>query len=213
MDERGANLPTAAFASTKLVLKTIAAGARHWGRIYPSRYPDPLGIGKTPSRFSDPRVELVAERRFGVLYASSTFEGCVFETFLRRRDLEPAQLVFGLGELKQRLHAEVVVEADLKLVDLTRRGPIKMGVPSDVAHHSNHKLAQQWALAFHEHAQEVDGIYYVSLLHTGMFNLAIFDRAVGKLSTRNQVAVPMHPQWPALVKRMDIAIIDTFEDD
>ena len=88
-----------------------------------------------------------------------------------------------------------------------------MGVPSDVAHHSEHSLSQQWSLAFHEHPQRVDGVYYVSRLHTGMFNLAIFDRAIGKLSSPHHMPIAMHPRWRTLATQMDIAVIDTFEGE
>ena len=57
--------PTPAFARVALALATISAG-RHFGRIYLNRYPDPLGYGKSPSRFSDPpRRILEAVAPFG----------------------------------------------------------------------------------------------------------------------------------------------------
>ncbi len=73
--------PTAAFAGVALDLATIDPGER-FGRIYLSRYPDPLGFGKTKSRFSDPsrRIET---NRFGVLYLGSTLKVCFLEAVLR----------------------------------------------------------------------------------------------------------------------------------
>jgi hypothetical protein len=55
------SLPTPAFAGVPLELVSIRAGDR-WGRIHSDRYPDPLGYGKTPSRFSDPRRRIPANR-------------------------------------------------------------------------------------------------------------------------------------------------------
>lgn len=55
--------PTSAFAATALDLATIPLG-EVFGRIYLSRYPDPLGYAKTLSRFSDPRRRSPA-KRFG----------------------------------------------------------------------------------------------------------------------------------------------------
>lgn len=42
-----------------------------FGRIYLNAYPDPLGFGKSPSRFSDPRRRIAANR-FSVLYLGGT---------------------------------------------------------------------------------------------------------------------------------------------
>ena len=48
-------LPPEGFAGANLNIHEVPAG-RQFGRIYLARYPDPLGFGKTPSRFSDPRL-------------------------------------------------------------------------------------------------------------------------------------------------------------
>ena len=57
--------PTSSFAAVSLDLTTVGPGER-FGRIYLGRYLDPLGYGKTLSRFSDPRRRALANR-FGVL--------------------------------------------------------------------------------------------------------------------------------------------------
>jgi hypothetical protein len=73
--------PTAAFARVKLETETIAVGER-FGRLYLNRYPDPLGFGKTPSRFSDPRRR-IERHRFGVLYLGGSLKVCFLEALLR----------------------------------------------------------------------------------------------------------------------------------
>ena len=202
-------LPPADFDSITLVTKTVPA-LETFHRIFSKRYPDPLGFGRTPSRFSDPRVHLPPSERYGVLYLGSAFEGCVFETLLRDRfagQVDPPLLT--RDEIVERVCAEIVVNADLELVDLTGRGPHRMRVPTDVAHHSQHDLSQQWALAFHQHPARVDGIYYSSRHQNEMVNLAVFDRAVGKLSPGSQMSISAHPQWPILVAVLNIGIIKT----
>lgn len=69
---------------------------------------------------------------------------------------------------------------ELKLLDLRGDGPVRMGIPSDVAGGSNQTLACAWSVAFHEHPQAVDGIIYPSRLN-GEHNLAIYGRAVPAL--------------------------------
>ncbi|MER8437298.1 RES domain-containing protein [Mesorhizobium sp. M1312] len=75
--------PPPDFAAAKLEIETIPRG-RTFGRIYWSTYPDPLGYGKSPSRFSDPRRRLDANR-FGVLYLGDSLKVCFLEAVLRDR--------------------------------------------------------------------------------------------------------------------------------
>jgi hypothetical protein len=52
------------------------------------------------------------------------------------------------------------IETD-RLVDLRGDGPVRMGVPSDVARGSAQLLARQWSVAFHAHPSTPDGIIYM----------------------------------------------------
>lgn len=123
--------PTKAFARAKLELAAVPSGERY-GRIFFSRYPDPLGFGKSPSRFSDPRRRTPANR-FGVLYLGSSLKVCFVEAVLRdRRDGIPDDLPIDESELHARHYAEVDVHEPLCLVDLRGDAPLRMGVPSDV---------------------------------------------------------------------------------
>jgi hypothetical protein len=171
--------PTAAFAGVALDLATIDPGER-FGRIYLSRYPDPLGFGKTKSRFSDPsrRIET---NRFGVLYLGSTLKVCFLEAVLRdERNGTVGDYPIDEAELRAWHYAEVEVTAPLVLIDLRGDGPIRMGIPTDVVRASTQTLSRMWSAAIHEHPEAPDGIIYPSRLN-GETNLAIYDRGVGKL--------------------------------
>ena len=125
--------PTPAFARTALDLTSIGAGERFF-RIYPSRYPDPLGYGKTRSRFSDPRRRADA-KRFGVLYLGASLKVCFVEAVLRdrRNGAVGDYPIEEETELARLAYAEIAVAASLNVVDLRRDGPVRMGIPSDVA--------------------------------------------------------------------------------
>ena len=84
--------PTKAFADAALDLASVGAGERFF-RIYPDRYPDPLGYGMGPSRFSDPRRR-PDHGRFGVLYLGASLKVCFVEAVLRDRQ----QFTGGLDE-------------------------------------------------------------------------------------------------------------------
>ncbi|NKK03296.1 RES domain-containing protein [Rhizobium leguminosarum bv. viciae] len=114
-----------------LDIETVPAG-RRFGRIYGSAFPDPLGFGKTPSRFSDPRRRDAANR-FGVLYLGETLKVCFLEAVLRdRRDGLSGDLPIEEKEIYSRRYAEIETITELSLVDLRDDHAIRMGVPTDV---------------------------------------------------------------------------------
>jgi hypothetical protein len=171
--------PTPAFDSVALDLTTIPVGAE-FGRIHWKTFPDPLGFGKNPSRFSDPRRRAEGNR-FGVLYLGSSLKVCFLETMLRdERDGIVGQIAIAESELDDRRYAEIRVREPLRLLDLTGDGPVRMGIPSDVARGRRQGLARKWSVAFHKHPQQPDGIVYPSRLN-GETNLAIYCRSTKKL--------------------------------
>ena len=173
------SLPTRAFDKVQLELATVPTGSS-FGRLFFSRYPDPLGFGKNASRFSDPRRRK-PENRFGVLYLGVSLKVCFVETVLRdRRNGAVGDLPVDETELKALSYAEVVVRKPLLLVDLRGDAPLRMGVPSDVAGASSQGLARVWSTAFHEHPQAPDGIIYPSRLNEET-NIAVYGRAIPKL--------------------------------
>ena len=131
-----ASNPTPSFNGAALHLATIGRGAR-FGRIVFNRHSDPLGFGKTPSRFSDPRRR-IPSHRFGVIYLGETLKVCFLEAVLRdSRNGAVGDYPMDERELHVRRYAEIEITAPLSLVDLRGEGAIRMGVPSDVARASS----------------------------------------------------------------------------
>ncbi|MER9776973.1 RES family NAD+ phosphorylase [Mesorhizobium sp. M0220] len=123
-----------------------------------------MGYGKSPSRFSDPRRRIDANR-FGVLYLGDSLKVCFLETVLRdRREGILDDLPIEEVELTQRRYAEITTTVDLRLVDLRGDNTVRMGVPTDVVRAQRQNLARRWSQAFHEHPSEPDGIIYPSRL-------------------------------------------------
>lgn len=197
--------PPAAFGSAPLDLARIPAG-QVFGRIYHQRFPDPLGYGKSRSRFSDPRRR-APDSRFGVLYLGSSLEVCFLEAVLRDdRDGEVGDHLMAETELDIRQYAEIAAREELKLLDLTGSGPVRLGVPSDVVRGSKQTLARQWSAAFYEHPEQVDGILYPSRLN-GEVNLAIYDRAVPKLEVRTTSTLLHASGLARVLNRLKVALI------
>src|SRR6266851_56201 len=196
--------PTKAFTGVTLELSTIIPGKR-FGRIYHQRYPDPLGFGKTKSRFNDPRRRS-EDKRFGVLYLGSTLKGCFIEAILRdRRNGAVGDYPIEEAELVQREYAEIVVTSSLSLVELRGDGRIRMGIPSDVVGSTRQALGRVWSVAFHEHPSAPDGIIYSSRLNEDT-NVAIYDRAIGKLRTERIFSLIAAPGFASVLDALKVAL-------
>jgi hypothetical protein len=198
--------PPTDFENSTLDIETIPVGSR-FGRIYLAAYPDPLGYGKAPSRFSDPRRRL-PPGRFGVIYLGDTLKVCFLEAVLRdRRDGLVGDLPIEEREIHARRYAEIEATENLHLVDLREDHAIRMGVPTGVAKSSRQSLAREWALAFHEHRSAPDGIIYPSRLN-GHTNLAVFNRAIWKLRAVRAMPLMGAPGLASIINDLRVSLID-----
>lgn len=197
--------PTPAFARVDLDLATIPVG-EVYQRIFLSRFPDPLGFGKTPSRFSDPRRR-VSANRFGVLYLGSSLKVCFLEAMLRdRRNGQVGDYPIEETELRARVVAHIAPSRPLTLVDLRHDGPVRMGIPTDVVRASSQTLSRVWSLAFHDHPAKVDGVIYPSRLNDEV-NLAIYERAVPALRTVQKAALILAPGFASILNDLKVALV------
>ena len=197
--------PPPAFDRVVLQIKIVRVGTE-LGRIHRKSFPDPLGFGKNPSRFSDPRRR-TESNRFGVLYLGSSLKVCFLETMIRDdRDGIVGHIEIVETELDERLYAEIRVREALRIVDLTGDGPVRMGIPSDVARGRTQVLARKWSVAFHEHPQRPDGIVYPSRLN-GEINFAIYGRAVGKLELVRQQDLKRAAGLPSVLNDFLVALV------
>lgn len=160
-------------------MKVVSEGS-DWRRMYETRFPNPLGWGPGRNRFSDP-----TGHAYGVVYLGSSAKVAFVETLLRdAADGRGEDCVLELAEIEARSLATIRVIEPLRLVDLTGDGALVMGVPSDVAGYSDQTLAQQWSVAFHDHPDQPDGVYYPSRLNEERC-IALYDPALGKLEARS----------------------------
>ncbi|GGK34351.1 hypothetical protein GCM10011322_21350 [Salinarimonas ramus] len=196
--------PPHGFEQRRVLTSEIPKG-RRYRRIYRSEFPDPLGYAKSPSRFSDPRA-LSDDDRFGVVYFNETSTSCFLEAVLRdRRDGILGRALLDEEDLTQRSIATIEIVETLSVLDLRGDAPVRMGVPSEVVRGYDHRNAHLWAVAFHEHASTLDGIVYPSRLDLSP-NLAIYDRAIGKVRVLEVSPLIEDPDMPYILERFDIAL-------
>lgn len=189
-------------AGRPLVLRTLPVG-QVWRRLYETRYPDPLGTGPGLSRFSDP-----AGRAFELIYLGSSAKVCFVETILRdRADGRGADCIIDQAEIDSRTLASIRVKEPLRLVDLTGDGPLRMGVPSDVAGARDQTEARAYSAAFYAHSDQPDGVYYPSRLNEERC-IALYGRAAGKLEgIATPRLVDCRTELAAILVDLDIAVI------
>ena len=196
-------LPGPGFAGKPLVIREIPAGPPGWRRMYLTRHPNPLGWGPGLNRFSDP-----TGKAFGVVYLGSSAKVAFVETLLRdAADGRDGDCVLALAELEARSLATIEPTEVLRLVDLTGDGPIRMGVPSDVAGARDQTLAQQWSVAFHDHSDRPDGVFYPSRLNEERC-IALYDRALGKLkATATPRLMECDVELAAILDNLGVALV------
>lgn len=198
--------PPANFASAKLHVHTVGTN-RRFGRIYPATYPDPVGYGKSPSRFSDPRRRK-PDNRFGVLYTGASLGVCFLEAVIRdKRDGIVGPLPIAEHEVAQRRYAEFDIVKPLRTVDLRANGAVAMGVPAAVCRGDSHTLSRAWSVAFYEHPSAPDGIVYPSRLN-GQSNLAVYDRAIAKLAVRRLRRLIDVDELAPLLDKLRVALVE-----
>ncbi len=163
-------------AASSLKLVQLPAG-RVWHHIFLDRFPDPLGFGFTPSRFSDPRKNPAT--RFGVYYVGGSFETAFLETIVRdRRNGNPGVLALSAADLDDYVQVPVTMTRPVNVIDLRGGQAVALDVPTDTIRASTHWLGQRASLAAYLRADSPDGLWYPSRLN-GEENLAIYDRAIG----------------------------------
>jgi hypothetical protein len=195
-------LPEPSFAKRPLVTATIPVGAK-WRRMYETRYPNPLGYGPGLSRFSDP-----TGKAFGLIYLGSSAKIAFVETILRdRTDGRGVACVVAYDEIEKRCLATIVPVEPLVLVGLTRDGPLRMGVPSDVVGARDQSLARRWSVTFHDHSDEPDGVLYPSRLNEERC-IALYARAIGKVkAAATPRLLDCRSELAAILDDLEIALV------
>lgn len=161
----------------------------------------PLHFGRSgANRFDAPSAQ------YGILYLAADAYGAFVETFgrqLGQRSVEVARIA-------SRALSQVVQGRPLRLVDLTGPGLSRIGADARLTA-TSYDLSQRWALAFHEHPAQPDGLLYRSRHDPSRLCAAIFDRAAGALTaiSLGSLADPHNAALLAdLLGTYDYALID-----
>jgi hypothetical protein len=163
----------------------------------------PLSVQPSPSRFCDGTIG------YAVLYAALSFDTCIAETLFRDRFVRRTHRELPLAAILMRAHARVATQPDeeLLMLDLRDSGCLDIGAPTDAARARHFAAGQALARSIYTEHPDVDGVVYDSRL-TGNDCIAVFDRAIPKLTVLDACALMDHPQLPALLEQAGIQLVD-----
>jgi len=112
-----------------------------------------------------------------------------------------------LVELQAYACADVGLADDLRLVDLTGDGCLRLRVPTDVIGARDQTLARVWSEAFFDHPAAPDGVLYPSRLNEQR-NIALYSRAIRKLATeRVSRLVERRDELAEIIRDFGLAIL------
>lgn len=130
-----------------------------------------------------------SDERRGIYYAAPSLESCVVEVFGDA----------GVVEFGSRRVAKPVLQRELVLLDLRRRGAMRAGTVAAIAS-ADHGLSQQWSRYFYDDRDVyggIDGLVYPNA-HNGRDAVALYERAEGAL------VCPPGNDWP-----LDDPVVET----
>lgn len=157
--------------SWPLPLLTVAAG-RPLYRLTGLRFPEPAFFGRRAvHRFDAP------DRSFGVCYLGTSLACCLLEVFPPARQVEGGRRVIALDQVRAHYAAIATPVRRLRLAYLADDGLAQLGIDQRVTAGDDYDLSGAWAAALHAHAGGVDGIFYATRHHNGLYAVALFERA------------------------------------
>lgn len=163
----------------------------------------PLTVHSSPSRFCDGRLG------YAVLYAALSFETCLAETLFRDRFVRRTRRELPLAAILMRAHARIATQPgqELQLLDLRDSGCLDIGVPTDAVRARHFGAGQALGRSIYQKHPDVDGVLYASRL-TGEDCVALFDRAVHKLTVLDACALKDHPQLPVVLEQGGVRLTE-----
>ena len=151
-------LPLVSIPGPFVRMHDATKGALYFGRAGRYRFDAPAG-------------------QYGVLYCGDDPYCAFIETFGHDTGIN----VVSLGDLRARTLARIELRRPLSLVDLTGAGLARIGADNQLCD-GDYTVAQQWALALHDHPDQPDGINFRSRHDPSHLCTAVFDRAKDALT-------------------------------
>lgn len=142
-------------------------------RLTGLRFPDPAYFGRgLRFRFDAP------DRSYGVCYLGTSLDCCMVEVLTPTyRPAHTPPLIVAQPQLTSYYAAIATASRPLRLAQLADEGLLRLGIDQRHTGGDDYDLSGAWSLAIHDHIAAVDGIFYPSRHHNGLYSVALFERA------------------------------------
>jgi hypothetical protein len=122
-------------------------------------------------------------------------------------------LVIAHAQLTSYYAAIVTATRPLRLAQLADEGLVQLGIDQRHTGGDDYDLAGAWSLAIHNHSAAVDGIFYASRHHNGLYSVALFERAASAVTFRrwgtlgDPTAPDLWSETARVVARFGVALL------
>lgn len=141
-------------------------------RIYPNKHPFPIHFDRNDGgRFNAPAGE------FGVCYLAESVEASFLETLVRGNALR----LVTRSDLANRSCATVVLNRQLRLLQLHSEGLVTLALSAAEPHEANYRECQRLSADLWANHPDFDGIEYRSRWNDRLFCVALFERSGASL--------------------------------
>ena len=173
---------------------------RDFLRITGSHHEDPLGVVPSDSRFCS------ADWRSGVLYAAEKFDTSFVEAVLRNQFENKARRLLSFEHLSALRLISLTTREDLIVLDLTGDAAVRYGVPNAVIRSADHRSGRAFARRVLESLPEIEAILYPSRFVDGGYCIAVFEKAIRKLSANAGKTLDNDPRTAKALSRLRITL-------
>lgn len=167
-------------------------------RVHRSKH-KPIFPSHNQARFSSPGLP------FGVCYAALSLVGAFAETLVD--EFPGATFAASSSLVLEHSYSPIVVSSALELVDLTGNKLGSIGTTHLINSTDRYDLTQEWAAAFYRHRQQPDGVLYVANLAGHEISVAIYDRALRKLSAGSPTPFALDSTLNGILNALGVLLI------
>lgn len=187
---------------------TVDAGTELY-RLTRLQFPDPAYFGRAVLfRFDAP------DRSYGVCYLGTSLDCCLVEVLTPAyRPHQQPPLIVAQAQLTSYYAAIATLLRPLQLAYLADEGLIQLGIDQRHTGGDDYDLAGTWSLAIHGHASRVDGIFYPSRHHNGLYSVALFERSASAVGFRrwgslgDRAVLDLWTETTRVLHRFNIAVL------
>ncbi len=148
-------------------------------RLTRTQHSDPAFFGRLHVyRFDAP------DRSYGVCYLGTTLACCLLEVFDPQRDTLTGRLSISDAQVRAYYAALATANRSLRLAYLADDGLAQLGIDQRHTAGDDYDLSGTWSAALHAHTARIDGIFYSTRHHNGLYAVALFERAAPAVSFR-----------------------------